>query len=230
MKKFLKKSTALFLATALFVPTVFLFNGQSYANSVTYYTPEEIKSIAERSLNNGIPDLPRKGEITPNADSFLVKEYTGFNPSYITKNDEAFEIAHFAFDTRGKEASSQKLTVKYERSTSVEWAVSGSASLEVGTSAFWGFIEPKVTATASVARTSSTSNAIGAQMEYTVPKNKLGYVKMYAGGIGTGGALTYKWRDRTGRTGTGAESINAKIPYKSYSTLHIKFGRLTYTN
>lgn len=215
------------LSTALMIPAMFMYNGQSHADSVTYYTPDEVQNIATRSLNNGLPNLPKKDGITPNADSFLVKEYTGYNPSYVSRDDQAFELARYAFDTRG--ATSATLTVKYEQGTTINWTYSGSVNLSVETPAFWGLIEPKVSVTGSVSRSSSTTTAIGASMSYGVQLNKVGYVNMYAGGIKTGGSMTYKWRDVTGRTGTGTDSLNAKIPYKTYGTQNIKFGGLVYT-
>lgn len=227
MKRIFKKSMTVVLSTVLIAPTMFMFNEQSHANSVTYYTPQEIQTIAEKSLNNGFPNVPKKDGYSTNADGFLVKEYTGYNPSYVTNNDEAFELARYAFDTRG--ATSANITVKYEQATTINWVVTGSASFSVETSAFWGLIEPKVAVSTSVSRSTSTSTAIGASMNYGVQLNKVGYVKMYAGGMASGGAMTYKWRDVTGRTGTGSEVINTKIPYSRYASQHIKFGRLVYT-
>lgn len=189
----------------------------AYAD-MRYYGSNEIQEKAREGLS--IQDQYK--EILRSSGSFYSETLVGYEEDD-TVNREAFEIAEFTFDTTGAVAN-DVMTVTYEEAQELSWEVSVGGS--VSYSDLFDMLEAE--GRFDIARTSSTSKAVGANKEYTLPKNRSGSICIYAHGVRLEGKLVYEWNDIHGNSGTRKELINVLSPYRKYNISRIHFGRIIY--
>ncbi|MDW0115312.1 hypothetical protein QT711_19360 [Sporosarcina saromensis] len=229
MKKFTMLFTSILLSLTF---TTSIFAKENGSNSLIYYSDEEIQQKAIEATNQDLlnymdsnTSLNTGGDNLISPQSSTYREWpVSYNPKTVVNSNTAFELAKVTFDSRG--ATSAEIELEYNSSKTITWTVSGTVS---GTAEF-SIIGQRVEASASttIARESSTSNAVVAKFKRGVQLNKTGYVKIYAHGIATTGTLQYKWQDVTGRTGYINKSISSRIPYQKYDGTYIHFGPVVY--
>lgn len=182
-----------------------------------YYSPEEIQMKAREQLS-----VQQEGGVIQPYGSFYMENLIGYEEND-SVNREAFEIAEFTFDTDGHIAN-DIMNVTYQGSESVSWEVGGGVS--VSASDLFDMIEAE--GHFDIAKSSTTSSAVGASKSYTIPPNKSGSIKIYAHGIELEGKLVYEWNDIEGNKGIRRETIDVLAPYKTYSNSKIHFGGIEY--
>lgn len=211
----MKKSISLVIGCLL------AFSSTTAYGQMRYYDPDEIRAKAYEKLQQDTT-METGTSIKP-FGSVYIEALVGYEPRDSNKKD-AFEIAEFTFDTRGEAGSETVMTVSYESGTRLEWVDNGTVS--VSASDLFDILEAE--ASYSIARTSSTNEAVGASKEYRLYTDRIGSINIYAHGVEMKGVLIYEWEDIDGNRGTREENANILAPYKEYSTSKIHFGPVIY--
>ena len=202
--------------------------------NIIYYSDRKISEVnsLEKVTGQTVPANPYSEFTNPGqgiyyTGSFYSEYPVRYEPDNTKEVDEGFEIARLSFDTRTDEELTD-VTFTYNKSQTVSWTVSGTVTGETE----FGIIGQKVKASlsVSVARSSSTSEAIGVTVTKRIRPGKTGYIKMYARGVMTYGALVYKWRDRCGNSGEREQFIRATLPLERIEGCDIHIGPLNFTN
>lgn len=199
-----------------------MLDGETKNVSVDYYSDSEINEI-----NNLSTTESNNAKINPAimSSTTYVEYPVSYNPSTTKIKYEGFEIGTISFDTRDEDYPTT-LSLTYQESQTVSWSISGTVSA----TAEFNVIATKVEATvsATVATSSSTGTAIGASITKTINPDKYGYIKVYAHGVNTSGAVKYRWYDRLGNSGYINKQISAKLPLDYYNQFSVHFGNLVY--
>jgi len=229
MKRFM---SALLAASMFIIPSVSLADSQ-----VEYFTNYEVTQDAQEALEKETGITGNTKEVVTKtkssvfgipmlrSGSFYSEWLDRYDPDYTQFKPDAFQLGKVSFDTRGESASTE-ITATYSQSHAVEWVFTGSAS---GSAEFNLLaLEAEAEIGVSVARASTTSDAIGATVKKTVPGGKYGYFGIYANGVRTSGAMVYKWRDVAGNSGEIERPAACTLPYQEYETFNVHFGNLRY--
>ncbi|MGF7060868.1 hypothetical protein [Brassicibacter mesophilus] len=180
-------------------------------------TTQQIKQSALDKLNDIENDL----EVKP-LGSFYEEWPVSYLPDYQFVDKEAFQVAEFTFDTYGHNEEYKTVDVIYTGGDTVSWTIAGALEGE----AEFKVIKAKLGI--SVSRTSTISTSVSAKAPYSIKKDSVGVIPIYAYGYKTGGAIKYKWADVAGNTGYKYKDIESYLPYTKYTDSYIKFGRLIY--
>lgn len=193
------------------------------------YSTEEIKQITQhtdeailkrdKSLNK-----VDNTSITPYG-TFYNEYPVSYNPNYVSFDRYAFTIGTAYFDTRGEYGNSTTIKATYSEQTTVNWSVSGTISASAEFNVLAAGV--KAEASTTVSRSSSTSTRIGWSKDYNVATGRTGYIRIYAPGTKTGGAIKYKWNDRSGNSGYNYKQIVSTLP-NSTTGIDLTFGGIVY--
>lgn len=196
-----------------------------------HFSKEEIKAeaterlIMEMNSENEISDLEQLNEnnkIRPRG-SFYNEYPIRYDAQHTFVDKEAFKVAEFTYDTDGCPTKYKEVEVNYNGGDTVEWSTTIGGSVK---GKIWGLVETEVHV--DVSRSSTISRSIGSTVPYSLKRNSIAVIPVYAYGYKTTGSVVYKWDDRDGNSGYKYKKLKAYLPYKKYKSSYIKFGRVSY--